>query len=80
MDQAFIFNHPFVRFFKLSTSELSRNMIFEFPMEFDYSDIPKLAVHELRHTRATLWITREVDSCLAAHLLGRCDLKILTKI
>lgn len=45
-----------------------------------YPDIPKLSVHELRHTRATLWIAQEIDPYLVVCLLGHSALKMLTKI
>ena len=45
-----------------------------------HPDIPKLSPHELRHTRATLWIAQGMDPYMAARLLGHSDLKMLTKI
>lgn len=45
-----------------------------------YPDIPDLSPHELRHTRATLWIAQDIDPYMAARLLGHSDLKMLTKI
>lgn len=45
-----------------------------------YPEIPQLSVHELRHTRATLWIAQGIDPYLVARLLGHSDLKMLTKI
>lgn len=45
-----------------------------------YPDIPKLSIHELRHTRATLWIAQGIDPYMVARLLGHSDLKMLTKI
>ena len=43
-------------------------------------EVPVLTPHELRHTRATLWIAQGMDPYMAARLLGHSDLKILTKI
>lgn len=45
-----------------------------------YPDIPKLSAHELRHTRATLWIAQGINPYMVARLLGHSDLKMLTKI
>lgn len=45
-----------------------------------YPEIPLLSVHELRHTRATLWIAQGVEPYMAARLLGHSDLKMLTKV
>lgn len=45
-----------------------------------YPDIPNLSVHELRHTRATLWIAQGIEPYLVARLLGHSDLKMLTRI
>ena len=45
-----------------------------------HPDIPVLTPHELRHTRATLWIAQGMDPYMAARLLGHSDLKMLTKI
>lgn len=42
--------------------------------------VPMLSPHELRHTRATLWIAQGMDPYIAARLLGHSDLKMLTKI
>lgn len=43
-------------------------------------EIPMLSPHELRHTRATLWIAQGIDPYMVARLLGHSDLKMLTKI
>lgn len=45
-----------------------------------HPDIPMLSVHELRHTRATLWIAQGINPHMVARLLGHSDLKMLTKI
>lgn len=43
-------------------------------------DYPELSAHELRHTRATLWIAQGVSPMMAARLLGHSDTKMLMKI
>ena len=45
-----------------------------------HPEIPILSPHELRHTRATLWIAQGMDPYMAARLLGHSDLKMLSKI
>ena len=45
-----------------------------------HPEIPMLSPHELRHTRATLWIAQGMAPYMAARLLGHSDLKMLTKI
>ena len=45
-----------------------------------HPDVPELSPHELRHTRATLWIAQGMDPYMAARLLGHSDLKMLTRI
>ena len=45
-----------------------------------HPEIPELSPHELRHTRATLWIAQGIEPYMAARLLGHSDLKMLTKI
>lgn len=45
-----------------------------------HPEIPMLSPHELRHTRATLWIAQGMDPYMAARLLGHSDLKMLTRI
>jgi integrase len=45
-----------------------------------HPEVPMLSPHELRHTRATLWIAQGMDPYMAARLLGHSDLKMLTKI
>ena len=42
-----------------------------------HPEIPKLSAHELRHTRATLWLERGVSPLMVAKLLGHTDLKKL---
>ena len=42
--------------------------------------LPELSAHELRHTRATLWVAQGVDPLMVIRLLGHCDMKMLTKI
>jgi integrase len=45
-----------------------------------HPEVPQLSPHELRHTRATLWIAQGMEPYMAARLLGHSDLKMLTKI
>jgi integrase len=45
-----------------------------------HPEIPKLSAHELRHTRATLWIAQGVSPMMVARLLGHNDLKMLMRI
>ena len=45
-----------------------------------HPEVPELSPHELRHTRATLWIAQGMDPYMVARLLGHSDLKMLTKI
>lgn len=45
-----------------------------------HPEVPILSPHELRHTRATLWIAQGMDPYMAARLLGHSDLKMLAKI
>lgn len=45
-----------------------------------HPEVPILSPHELRHTRATLWIAQDMDPYMAARLLGHSDLKMLAKI
>lgn len=46
----------------------------------EHPELPELSPHELRHTRATLWIAQGIQPYMAARLLGHSDLKMLTKI
>ena len=45
-----------------------------------HPEIPRLTPHELRHTRATLWLAQGVSGLMVAKLLGHCDLRMLSKI
>ena len=45
-----------------------------------HPEVPELSPHELRHTRAMLWIAQGMEPYMAARLLGHSDLKMLTKI
>lgn len=42
-------------------------------------DIPKLHPHELRHTRASLWVNEGANLFAVADVLGHADLKMLRK-
>lgn len=46
----------------------------------EHPEIPRLTPHELRHTRATLWLRQGIPELMVAKLLGHCDLKMLAKI
>lgn len=41
---------------------------------------PMLSPHELRHTRATLWVAQGMDTYMVARLLGHSDTKMLAKV
>lgn len=45
-----------------------------------HPELPRVTPHELRHTRATLWLAQGVPELMVAKLLGHCDLKMLAKI
>ena len=45
-----------------------------------HPDVPELSPHEIRHSRATLWIAQGMDPYMVARLLGHSDLKMLTKV
>lgn len=46
----------------------------------EYPQIPRLTPHELRHTRATLWLAQGIPDLMVAKLLGHCDLKMLARV
>lgn len=39
-----------------------------------------LSAHELRHTRATLWLAQGISPLMVAKLLGHSDTKMLVKV
>ena len=45
-----------------------------------HPDIPKLTPHELRHTRATLWLAQGVSPHMVAKLLGHCGTQMLARV
>lgn len=45
-----------------------------------HPEVPMLSAHELRHTRATLWIAQGIDPMMVARLLGHSDTKMLMKV
>lgn len=45
-----------------------------------HPELPSLTPHELRHTRATLWIAQGISPLMVARLLGHCDVKMLAKV
>lgn len=45
-----------------------------------HPELPQLSPHELRHTRATLWLAQGISPLMVAKLLGHTDLKMLAKI
>lgn len=46
----------------------------------EHPEIPRLTPHELRHTRATLWLAQGIPDLMVAKLLGHCDLRMLARI
>lgn len=46
----------------------------------EHPELPTLTPHELRHTRATLWLAQGISPLMVAKLLEHGDLKMLTKI
>lgn len=59
------------------------NRVF-FPFMHDlnkvHPELPSLTPHELRHTRATLWLAQGVSPLMVAKLLGHSDVKMLAKV
>lgn len=45
-----------------------------------HPELPKLSAHELRHTRATLWVAGGMPVIQIARLLGHSDMRMLLKI
>lgn len=45
-----------------------------------YPELPSLSPHELRHTRATLWLAQGISPLMVAKLLGHSDVKMLAKV
>ena len=43
-------------------------------------ELPSLTPHELRHTRATLWLAQGISPLMVAKLLGHSDVKMLAKV
>ena len=46
----------------------------------EHPEIPRLTPHELRHTRATLWLAQGITPLMTMKLLGHSDLKMLSRI
>lgn len=46
----------------------------------EFPEVPVLSAHELRHTRATLWISQGVPPMMVARLLGHADLSMVMRI
>lgn len=45
-----------------------------------HPEMPILSAHELRHTRATLWLAQGISPLMVARLLGHTDVKMLTRV
>lgn len=45
-----------------------------------HPELPILSAHELRHTRATLWLAQGISPLMVAKLLGHSDTKMLVKV
>ena len=45
-----------------------------------HPELFSLSPHELRHTRAAVWIAQGIDPYMVAQLLGYSDVKMLAKV
>ena len=45
-----------------------------------HPELPMLSPHELRHTRATLWLAQGISPLMVAKLLGHSDVRMLAKV
>ena len=44
-----------------------------------HPEVPELSPHELRHTRATLWIAQGIDPYMVARLMGHNGVAMLAR-
>ena len=60
----------------------SNRVFFPFMRELNkvHPELPSLTPHELRHTRATLWLAQGISPLMVAKLLGHSDVKMLAKV
>lgn len=45
-----------------------------------HPEIPALTPHELRHTRATLWLAQGISPHMVSKLLGHCGIQMLARV
>ena len=45
-----------------------------------HPDFPQLSVHEIRHTRGTLWVDQGVEPYMTTKMLGHCDVRMLRQV
>lgn len=80
VDTTFIFHSPVGKPYQPNNWNNRVFLPFMRELERAHPEIPKLSAHELRHTRASLWISGGMAPYMAARLLGHTDLKMLLKI
>lgn len=80
VDTAYIFHSPAGKPYQPNNWNNRVFLPFMRALQKEYPEIPMLSAHELRHTRASLWIADGVDPYMAARLLGHTDLKMLMKV
>lgn len=80
VDTTFIFHSPKGKAYQPNNWNNRVFLPFMRDLHKAHPEIPMLSVHELRHTRASLWIAGGMAPYMAARLLGHTDLKMLLKI
>lgn len=80
VDTTFIFNSPEGKPYQPNNWNNRVFLPFMRDLQKAHPEIPKLSAHELRHTRASLWIAGGMEPYMAARLLGHTDLKMLLKV
>lgn len=80
VDTEYVFHSPEGRAYQPNNWRSRVFMPFMLDLQKAHPELPLLSAHELRHTRATLWLAQGISPLMVAKLLGHSDTRMLIKV